>query len=166
MSSIGTGSITHQDNARTRRRCSATSARIWSLYGKLFGMPGSFACSAPLTHEKYCPNPRPRNRETKETRTALPLGVLLSLLALLPSRLLHLLLHLLPLVDPHPFARLCGDVSNSLSRKLFCSRSLLRIRGMTVSKRGEEIKCPGNAGPGRATFPVASAHEISQNGKR
>ena len=30
---------------RTTLRCSATSARIWSLYGKLFGMPGSFLCS-------------------------------------------------------------------------------------------------------------------------
>ena len=30
----------------TSLRCSATSARIWSLYGKLFGMPGSFLRSS------------------------------------------------------------------------------------------------------------------------
>ena len=96
---------------RTSLRCSATSARIWSLYGNALGMPGSFLCSAHDAAHQHSARPHARRepgRGENDRRTALPLRVLLRLFGLLPAGLLHLVLDPLALVERRPPARLCA----------------------------------------------------------
>ncbi len=95
----------HWTNTRTFRRSSAISARIWSLYGKLFGIPGSFLCSE-CQEDKYVSYVHPELKHT-----GLPLRVFLRCLLRLLATFRDLVLDVLPFVRLSPLAGFFRRVS-------------------------------------------------------
>ena len=75
---------------RTSLRSSAISAKIWSLYGNAFGIPGSLGCSAIGRHKSAFASAAWDVDE--ERRTGLPLRIFLRRLLRLFSALSDLVL--------------------------------------------------------------------------